>query len=246
MSDLSLEASLVLVGAGLVAGWINAIAGAGGVVLVPALLWIGLDPHQANGSLRVAIIAGNLAALSAFRRAGLLRRADVVRVVPPAVLGALAGALTATHVPAAVLEPLLLATFAVVVVAVLRPPPATTPAARARWLGLLGLLGAGFYGGLVQIGVGLILLAVLAGLMGIELVVANALKVVATLAFNLAALGVYVGAGEVVGAPALVLAGGALVGGALGGRMAVRGGRRVIQIVVVAAAIVAAVVTVLR
>ena len=40
--------------------------------------------------------------------------------------------------------------------------------------------------------------------------------------------------------------GGALVGGALGGRMAVRGGRRVIQIVVVAAAIVAAVVTVLR
>ncbi|MEZ4368274.1 MAG: hypothetical protein R2939_18645 [Kofleriaceae bacterium] len=56
MSAVELGLAALLVAAGVVAGWINTVAGAGSVVSLPVLLLWGLPVAEANGTLRLAIL----------------------------------------------------------------------------------------------------------------------------------------------------------------------------------------------
>lgn len=97
---------------------------------------------------------------------------------------------------------------------------------------LLGLFGAGLYGGFVQAGVGFVLLAVLGGVLRYDAVRANALKLVCTLLFGTVALGIFVYAGQVVWVPAVVLAVGTVIGSQLGVRFAVKANPKVIRAII--------------
>jgi len=229
-----------LLAAGVVAGWINTLAGAGSVVAVPALMFWGLPADVTNGTVRIAVVAQSATGLAAFRRAGRLPGQGMGAAIVPPLLGALAGAEVATHLPNRVFEPVLLGTMAVMAVALLIRPDSLAPQAdeepRAPGvIGVLSLFAAGFYGGLLQAGVGLILLAVLAGLLRHDLVAANALKVAITLAFNLVALAVFVADDLVRWTPGLVMAAGNVVGAMLGVRFALRRGQDAVRKVVVVA-----------
>ena len=83
----------------------------------------------------------------------------------------------------------------------------------------IGLFFAGIYGGFIQAGVGFLLLGVLVGTLRHNLITANALKLVVTLAFGMVALGIFVWAGLVSWAPAIVLAAASIVGARLGVRL---------------------------
>ena len=56
--------------AGLLAGYVNSIAGAGSLLTLPALIFTGLDAVAANATNRVAVLFQNVAAIVAFGRAG--------------------------------------------------------------------------------------------------------------------------------------------------------------------------------
>ncbi|HSD22536.1 MAG TPA: TSUP family transporter [Anaeromyxobacter sp.] len=56
----------------LVAGTVDAIAGGGGLLTVPAILWAGLPPHLALGTNKGQSVFGSLAALARFVRGGLV------------------------------------------------------------------------------------------------------------------------------------------------------------------------------
>ena len=98
------------------------------------------------------------------------------------------------------------------------PPLAPREAPRAY----VGLFLAGLYGGFVQAGVGFVLLGVLVGTLRHDLVGANAIKLVATLAFGSVALGIFVWAGQVAWTPAIVLAIASIVGARLGVKVMLR------------------------
>jgi uncharacterized membrane protein YfcA len=83
----------------------------------------------------------------------------------------------------------------------------------------VGLFLAGLYGGFIQAGVGFVLLSVLVGTLRHDLIGANAIKLVATLAFGSVALGIFVWAGQVAWTPAIVLAIASIVGARLGVKM---------------------------
>jgi uncharacterized membrane protein YfcA len=240
--------AVVLVLAGVAAGWINTIAGAGGVITIPALILWGLPAPVANGTNRVSVVAQCLVGTAGYMRAKKLPRAGLVATTLPAIAGALGGAVLATRLSARAVEIMVVATFAVVVVSTLYTPRAPDPdrARRTGTTAVLGMFLAGFYGGLVQTGVGLVLLAVLAGLIGHELVAANAIKTVVVLAFNIVALIVFAVAGQVDWLPGLLCAAGSMLGALLGVRFAVTAGHAALRIVVIAVTLGAATVVLLR
>jgi hypothetical protein len=97
----------------------------------------------------------------------------------------------------------------------------------------------GLYGGAVQAGIGLVLLAALTRA-GYELVLANNIKAVVNLSITTAALPFFIARGEVEWAPALVLAAGFTVGGWVGAHAAVRGGEQFLRWAMLAAAMLLA------
>ena len=64
---------LLLTFAGAAAGFIDAIAGGGGLITVPALLWAGLPPQIALGTNKLQSSCGTLLAVTHYTRAGLIR-----------------------------------------------------------------------------------------------------------------------------------------------------------------------------
>lgn len=83
---------LALVVAGLGLGFANTLASAGSAVSLPVLLAVGLGPQLANGTNRVAVLVGVIAALGTFIRADLIQWRLVGPLAGIAVPGALIGA----------------------------------------------------------------------------------------------------------------------------------------------------------
>jgi uncharacterized membrane protein YfcA len=239
LDPLSLAA---LLAAGLVAGFVNTIAGGGSLLTFPALVLIGLPVDVANGTNRVAVVLQSLAGAWRFEKAGVVRWKTVGKVLAPTVVGAVVGAIGAAYlVPDAYLGPVLFGTMLTVALVMLLRPPVEPeddqqpphPASP------FALFAAGLYGGFVQAGVGLVLIAVLTSLTRRPLVEANALKLVVVLAFTVAALGVFVMADQVRWVHGLVLSVATVAGALLGVRFALKATSRVLRFVVLGCAAVA-------
>lgn len=210
--------------AGIASGFVNTMAGGGSLLTLPALMLLGLPADVANGTNRLSVVTQSVSGVWLFRRSGNLEWNNAGAVVLPTLLGSAVGALVASRVPPAVLEPVLLVTLVTVALLTAFAPKIVAPEGETPtavgWRGGLGLFGAGLYGGFIQAGVGFVLLAVLGGLLRYDLVRANALKLVCTAIFGVVALGIFVAAGQVAWVPAAVLAAATVLGSQLGVRFA--------------------------
>ncbi|MBJ31697.1 MAG: integrase [Acidimicrobiaceae bacterium] len=220
---------LLLVGGGLFAGCINTMAGGGSLLTVPLLVVAGVPGDVANGSNRVGILTSNASAATAFRRMGVSGLSRALPVLVPLVVGSLVGSLLVSRLGAESFE----RTFGVVMVPLLLLSlwPPRVAAADHPWSGPVAAVvffGVGLYGGAFQAGIGLILALVLLR-SGMDVVVGSSVKVVVILTVTLTALPVFIVGGRVDWGPALVLAAGFAVGGALGARFTVTGGERVVR-----------------
>ncbi|MEZ4361854.1 MAG: sulfite exporter TauE/SafE family protein [Kofleriaceae bacterium] len=243
--------SLLLFGAGLVAGWVNTLAGAGGLIALPALLFSGVSVHVANGTLRVAVIAQSVVGARSFRRADRLPLRPLRVILPLTIAGGASGALVATQLPGRVLEPIELGVMVFMALGLLVRGSRFVPGAEEQPRGLsagaaVGLFAVGFYGGLVQAGVGILLVAVLCGVLRFDLVRGNALKLASTLAFNVVSLGIFAAAGQVEWRRGALLSCGSVLGALLAVRFALKRGQQAIRWVLIAAALAAVTALVLR
>lgn len=82
---------LLLVVAGLGLGFANALASSGSALSLPILLGLGLQPELANGTNRVAVLVGALAAVTSFARARLIQWRIVIPLMASAAVGSLIG-----------------------------------------------------------------------------------------------------------------------------------------------------------
>lgn len=225
--DLNFFTGGLLLSAGVIAGFINTLAGGGSLLTLPALMILGMPADIANATNRVSVFLQAIEGVRGFNRHGMLPRDAILSLLLPTGIGSAIGALTASYLPVVVLEPVLLITMiAMAMLIVLRPktvapPPGTVPLRVGESpLGMAGLFVAGLYGGFVQAGVGFILLAALTGALRYDLVRANALKMTATALFGGVALLVFVLRGQVLWIPGLLLALGAVIGVRLSVRFA--------------------------
>lgn len=221
----------LLVGGGFLAGVVNVLAGGGSLLTVPLLVLVGLPGTVANGTNRVGVLLQNAVATWRFHAEGVPGARLALPALLPVVLGAVVGAWGIAHVSDALFERLFGVLMLVLLVPTLRRPKPAAGAGPGDWPQRFAFplfFGIGLYAGAFQAGVGLILVFALAHA-GFDLVRANSVKVVVVGVLTAAALPVFVSQGEVAWLPAALLAGGFAGGGALGARLAVRAGERLIR-----------------
>ncbi len=232
----------MLVAVGLVAGFINVMAGGGSLLTMPAMIFMGMSPATANGTNRIALLAQNITSVSEFRRKGM---ADVrlsltlgLCTLPGAVLGAFA----AVRIDPLWFKRLLAAVMIGVLVLTLKnSKPATGGgAAHPRWAHV-GMIGVGFYGGFIQAGVGFIFMALVRGLLHLDLVRTNMHKVFVIGMYMVPSLLVFVATGQVRWLAGAALAVGNSLGGWLGTRFQISRGEGVVRIVFAVAVVAMAV-----
>ena len=227
---------LALAAAGLVAGVINTLAGGGTLLTVPTLVYFGLPATVANGTNRVGVLLQNFFATRSFRREGFDAIAESLPIVFPAVVGSILGATVASRMSAELYERVFGLAMIGLLVPILRGQKAKRPdvpiAQRSRLMNTAIFFAIGCYGGSIQAGVGIFVIAALAR-SGLDLVRANAVKVILVGALTLVALPVFILHGQIDWPFALAMASGFALGGELGARAAARGGERLIKPVLV-------------
>lgn len=233
--DLAPTTLAALVAAAFLAGFIDAIAGGGGLITVPALLAAGLPPHLALGTNKGQAVWGSGAALVRFMRAGLVDRSAAPPSFAAGFVGSAAGAALVLVVSPAVLRPLVLVLLVAVAVFLTVRPPLAPPAAPPAPRPLVGLglaLGIGAYDGFFGPGTGTFLIIGGVLLLGYGLTRASGEAKVVNFASNLAAFLLFTWRGLVVWQIALPMAAAQFAGAWAGSHVAVRGGDRLVRWVV--------------
>jgi hypothetical protein len=237
-ADLSLPTLLSLAAAALAAGAVDAIGGGGGLITLPALLAAGLPAPLALGTNKGQGVFGSGAALWRYARAGLVDGRTARVSFPAGLLGSLLGAGLVLLVPPAALRPVVLVLLLLVaVVLAFRPSaPAPTAVRRPRRMPVAAAIAVaiGAYDGFFGPGTGTFLIFAFVIFFGARLQEASADAKVVNFASNLAAVALFSARGMVLWQAALPMAAGQFLGGVLGVHLAVRGGDRLVRLVVLA------------
>lgn len=221
---------LAVVAAGFGTGFINTLAGSGSLISLPLLIFLGIPANVANGTNRVGVLIQNLVAAESFRRQQVLDSGLGIWLGVPSIIGAIIGAQIAANLDEEMMQRTIGALMIVMLVVILVRPkrwlvgrPEAIPS-RPGLLQLLIFFGIGVYGGFIQAGVGIFLLAGLVLGIGYDLVKANAVKVLIILLFTIFALPVFVINDQVLWGIGFLLAIGNALGGWLAAKMAVERG----------------------
>ncbi len=219
-----MDHALLLLAAGALAGTMNALAGGGSFVTLPAMIAAGVPPVQANASSTVALVPGGLASAWAYRDGlGPVCGVPLRRLLGITLAGGLAGAVLLIATPAALFDHalpwlLLFATLALAfgrqAGAALRRHVRIGPAAMLGLQFILGLYG-GYFGGAV----GLLMLAMWGLLGALDVKALNAPRTFLVTAANSIAVLVFIATRAVVWPQTLAMLVGATLGGYAGARL---------------------------
>jgi uncharacterized membrane protein YfcA len=222
-----------LMAAAFVAGFIDAIAGGGGLITVPALALGGLDPLAVLATNKLNGTFGSFAATWSFFRAGLL---DLRRIWPVAVYagaGALIGALALPLVPrAAIAAALPVALISIALYFALSPRMSDADAHRRMSplaFNLTLLPAVGFYDAIFGPGTGSFFMMGFVGLAGYGVIRATAQTKLANFASNVVALFFYTLGGHIVWSVGLAMGVAQFAGSRLGARAAIRSGATLVR-----------------
>lgn len=236
---------VLLVAASGLAGFVDAIAGGGGLVLLPALL-IGLPTDvpipTLLGTNKLAAISGTTAAAWRYGRESLLDLRTAAGPVLAAMTGSAFGAHLAYGLDPTLLRPVMLVLLAGMLVFTLARPDVGRKAEPRFAAGTGNVVASGlalvigFYDGFFGPGTGSLLLFLYAGVLGLDFLRASALAKAANWGSNAAALALFLSRGSFLPLLAVLLAVANVAGGQAGARLAIAKGnawiRRVFVIVV--------------
>ena len=236
---------MLLFGVGLLAGFINVMAGGGSTITMPTMIFLGLDAATANGTNRVALLIQNIAAISSFHKGKGYRFKTVLFYALWTLPGAVIGAIAAVRIENALFEKIL----GVVIIGVMgtvlfpqkKPPQKPDGASKNKWLIYPALLAIGFYGGFIQAGVGFLFMAVLLYILKLDLIQVNMVKVFIIFIYTIPAIFIFAASGHINLIYALALAAGNASGAWWAAKAAIKKGENIIRLVLFFAVLVMAV-----
>ena len=233
---------LVAFGAACLAGAVNSVAGGGSLLTFPTLIWLGLPSVAASATNTVALWPGTLGALWGYRAEVRTIDRRLFLLVIPAVAGGVTGAALLRFTPLSLFDRLVpvLILFATAIFALQEPVQrhfgiSGVKVRRRGWMAgaLCFQLVISIYGGYFGAGLGILMLAAL-GIIGMtDIHQMNALKNILAVCVNGVATSYFIGMAMVSWSEALVMATGAIVGGAGGAGLAKRLGRTTVRWIIV-------------
>ncbi len=237
MPEISLPVFAGLTLVAFLGGFISSIAGAGGMLVLPCLLWAGIPPVQALATNKCQSVFGTMSSAFNYFRQGHLDLAPLRATLAWAFVGAIGGTLLVQQLDAALLEKLLPLILIVLADYFAFSPqisdrdtsPRLTPEAFAPLVGG----GLGVYGGFFGPGMGSFSAAAFAGLRGFNMRRATASTKPLVLVTNATSMGVFILGGHVVWSLVLAMAVAQIVGARLGSNMVIRRGTALVRPVIV-------------
>jgi uncharacterized membrane protein YfcA len=236
----------LLFGAGLISGIINVNAGGGSSLTLPALIFLGLEGPLANGTNRIGILIQNVFAIASFRHDKIHQFRKSLYLALFTLPGAVLGAILASRIDHDWFQKILGLVMIGIVFTMLFSRRKMTPLNlrvdedESLWI-YPAMFGIGFYGGFIQIGVGFLLMASLYHLLRVNLVQVNMHKVFIVFIYTLPALLVFILTKNVKWSYGIILAAGMALGAWWGAKIAIKGGERVIKIILAIAIFIMAI-----
>lgn len=232
MLEFTPEVLALLFAAAAAAGFVDAIAGGGGLITVPILLAVGVNPVAAIATNKIQGSFGTASATFAFWRKGKIDFSLLKWPLVATIIGATLGAITVTFVDTAWLMVLLPVLLAGIAVYFLVGPKASDEDVQARLTPFaFGTVagGIGFYDGFFGPGTGSFFALGLVTLMGMGLTRATAHTKALNFASNFVSVIIFTIGGHVLWVVGLIMAAGQVIGGWLGSHAAIRFGPQIIR-----------------
>ncbi|MFW6001540.1 MAG: sulfite exporter TauE/SafE family protein [Halanaerobium sp.] len=234
---MSIQKIILIIAAGMAGGFINTMAGGGSMITLPLLIFFGLPSAVANGTNRIALMVENLTAVSNFKSRGYSNFSLSIKLGIPAVAGSIIGSRLAINLPDELFNQILAVVMFIMLGLILWNPTEKFTVVKEN-LSFKRQLAAstafffvGIYGGFVQAGVGIIIIAALSIITGLSLIKINSIKVLVVAIYMLSSLLVFILNDKVNWTIGLTLAIGNGFGAWLASTLAVQKGDKLIKII---------------
>ena len=233
MPEITFTLLSLLFLAAFLAGFIDSIAGGGGMITVPAMLIAGFSPIHTLGTNKLQSLFGSGSSTLAYARGGHVNLKSQMPMAVMAAVGAAIGAVATTHVPGYVMQaamPVLLVVIALYFG--FKPSISDTDSHQRMTPFLFGLIIVpliGFYDGVFGPGTGSFFMLAFVTLAVFGLLKATAHTKMLNFASNIGAFTVFALSGVIVWKVGLAMGAGQFLGAQAGSKLAMRNGARIIR-----------------
>ena len=234
---LTIATALFLLAASFFAGFIDSIAGGGGLIQLPALL-IGLpksETAEVLGTNKLSAVFGTTTAAALYRKQIRPDPKILLAMGVPAFLGSAGGAVLASKIPTSSMRPMVLVLLIIVAIYTWFKPDLGKfenlrhlPKRRVQIAALAGVV-IGFYDGIFGPGTGSFLMLILVASLGYAFITASAIAKVVNVATNVGAIMVFGINGAVLWQIGIILGVANISGAVLGARLAIKGGSTLVR-----------------
>ena len=219
------------------AGFVDSVAGGGGLISLPAYLFVGLPPHIASGTNKVVNAMGTALATWKYYKSGNIRIKLAILAAVGALIGSSIGTEIALHIQADVFKILLLVALPVAAAVITfkkdfgnDPPEEVPPETNKERIAclIIGVL-IGCYDGMIGPGTGTFMIMAFTLVVGMDLLTASGCAKMGNLASNIASAVLWITNGQVLFALVIPAAACNMLGSWFGSRYAIRGGSQKVR-----------------
>ena len=195
--EWALNDVIILLICGIVAGFINTIAGGGSLLTLPILIFMGLPSSIANGTNRIAIFMQNIFSISGFKSRGVSDFKYSSWLSISALIGSIIGANIAVNINENLFNKILSIIIILVVCTIIFDKKSiknevSNLEIKKKVISIILFFFVGIYGGFIHAGVGFLILSILSNFNGIKLSKANSIKVFVVFIYTFFALIVFI------------------------------------------------------
>lgn len=235
--EIGVELLAILFSVALVAGFIDAIAGGGGLITIPALLMTGMSPALALGTNKLQACGGSFSASLYFIRKRAVNLSEVWLLIVLTFIGSAIGTLLIQQVDSSIIRKVLPFLMLAIGLYFLFTPKLGEEDRQQRFsfVGFAFTAAAliGFYDGFFGPGTGSLFSLAFVTLLGFNLAKATAHAKVLNFTSNIASLMLFLIGGQVLWSVGLAMMAGQIIGGNLGAKMVLTKGKSLIRPMVV-------------
>lgn len=235
---------LILFGAGVIASFINMMAGGGSMLTIGALILIGVEPVVANGTNRIGVLVGTGSGALTYKSEKFTDIKTSLILGLSAIPGAIIGSIYSVKISNHLFQRMLAVVMILILITMFLPKKkiaATTEKIKKSWLIYPAMVLVGLYGGFIQVGVGFLIMAFLRHLMAYDLLKVNMHKVFIVLIYTVPVLIIFGISGKINIFYAIVMSLGNALGSYVSVKLALKKGEKVVKIVMVVAIILMAI-----
>lgn len=241
--EIDLFSVIALFFFGFIGAFINSIVGGGGLITLPALLFVGLPPATAIATNKLAASMGNFTSMMTFLRAGKIDVKLLGPIVPFVFVGSMLGAYAVHQVSPTILQPLVLLLLVAVLIYTLikkdlgKVGTEGKVTGKKKWISLFLLITLGFYDGFFGPGTGSFMIFILL-FMGFNFIEASGSSKLLNFTSNIAALTMFLLLGAVNYTYGLIMGFAMILGAYTGSKIALSKGTGFVRILFIVVTIV--------